>query len=209
MANLLKKSKKSSVTIDDLMKKQLNLYPLKNGRLSVTQKRIRLGIILAAFLVVSVIGTTVYVGIQNAVIEADIASMQADLKIEKERLNNQKFLDDLMKRIEYKSQLLNFIDQKNTSATLVIETIERNVPKNVQYLNLDFVSDNTIRISCKTTDLEWIAKFVHQLKLENFFTSVFVESIQSNKSTLSVGEPLEYEFQIICGFGGQLDETQK
>lgn len=209
MAKLSFKPQRKTVSIDDLMKKQLNLYPYKNGRLSTQQKRIRLAIICLALLVVSGSVYTVYLGVQNRTYEKQISTMNANLKVEQERLNNQKFLDELLKRIEYKSQLLKFIDQKNTSAALVIETIERNVPTDVQYVNLDYVSDTAIRVTCNTTDLEWIAKLVHQLKLENFFTDVFVESIQKDKKQSSTGEKIEYEFTLICSFGGAQNETQK
>lgn len=202
--NALKK-----VRIEDLMKKDLNLYPYKNGKLSNKAKHKRLVVLIAGAVVISLFGFCGYLFVQNAQLVGEIAVRNANLQVEYERLKNQQMLDELLKRVEYKSNLLDYIDSSNSSAILVIETIERNVPNEIQYINLDFVSDNTIRISCKTTNTEWIAKLVHQLKMENFFNDVFVESINLNKTPADPKNSTEYEFQLICTFGGQTDEAKK
>lgn len=201
--------KHSKLHIEDLMKKQLNLYPYKNGRLSNKAKRIRIVLLTALAGLSCIFFYTGYLYMQNGSLLSEIAVRSANLQVENDRLNNQKMLDELMNRIEYKSNLLQFIDKTNTSATLVIETIERNVSNEIQYVNLDFISDNTIRISCQTSNTEWIAKLVHQLKNENFFDTVFVESITLNQDLLNTNNKSEYEFQLICTFGGSTNETQK
>lgn len=205
----LLKYKSKQPSVEELMKKQLNLYPYKNGRLNSRQQRTRIYAGLAAALIVLLTSYSAYLYVQNKTMMNEIAVRSANLQIEKERLYNQQMLDELMKRIDYKSTLLQYIDKTNASATLVIDTIERNVPNEIQYINLDFISENTIRISCQTTDQEWIAKLVHQLKLENFFDDVFVESIVLHRASQTGSPSDEYEFQLICTFGGTTDETQK
>lgn len=204
-----RKNNTSKVRIEDLMKKELNLYPYKNGKLSDRGKRIRIFALASGLTVLLIFGYCGYLFVQNNQLMSEIALRNANLQVEKERLKNQQMLDQVLQRIGYKSDLLKYIDDTNSSAVLIIETIERNVPSEVQYINLDFISDNTIRISCKTTNTEWIAKLVHQLKMENFFNDVFVESITLNQTSNDPSKTSEYEFQLICTFGGTTDEAQK
>ncbi len=198
----------SAPTLEELKKKPINLYPYKNGRLTKTQKQIRLLLALLIVSGVSVLSYTAYLAYENVKMVTEIETMTANLKVEKERLDNQKLLDELTKRIDYKSELLNFIDKSNASAALVMEVIERNVPKGVSYVDVEFVSDNAIRVTCVTHNQEWVAKLVHELKAEKFFTAVFVESItKTEQEEGSILEP-QYEFHLICTFGGQKNETQ-
>ncbi len=209
MSILKKNSTLKKVRIEDLMKKDLNLYPYKNGKLSNKNRRKRLVAFIAGIIIILLLGFCGYLFVQNTQLVGEIAVRNANLQVEYERLKNQQMLDELLKRVDYKSNLLNYIDNSNSSAVLVIETIERNVPSEIQYINLDFISDNTIRISCKTTNTEWIAKLVHQLKMENFFNDVFVESINLNQTPADPKNSTEYEFQLICTFGGPTNETKK
>lgn len=201
--------KAKNVSIESLMKKQLNLYPYKNGKFSDKQRRTQIIVGLLIAISVAMLGTSLFLYKQNSDMVKEIVSRKANLQIEQGRLSNQRVLDELIKRIEYKSTLLKFIDSGNTSAALVIETIERNIPSEIKYINLDFVSDSSIRISCQTSDQQWVAKLIHQLKSENFFDNIFVESINSSKTQLGITQTPEYEFQLICTFGGKSNETQK
>lgn len=200
---------KPSVKLEDLTKKQLNLYPYKHGKLSKKQLNMRLVAILAGLIVTAAVALTGYTAFQNRQMSAEIDKMRANLQIEQERLANQRLLDDVMKRIEYKSELLKYIDDANTSAVIVLETIETILPKEVKYVNLSFISDNAIRISCSTSEQAWIAQLVHQLKAKNFFNDVFVESITLDKEAQKLDLDDIYEFELICTFGGTDDETKK
>lgn len=209
MAFISSKPAKPSVRLEDLTKKQLNLYPYKHGRLSKKQVNIRLIVSLGLVIIIAVVALTGYTVYLNMQMSTDIARMKANLQVDQERLANQRLLDDVMKRIEYKSELLKYIDDTNTSAVITLETIEEILPNEVKYVNLSFISDNAIRISCSTSNQEWIAQLVHQLKAKNFFDSVFVESIVLNKDSQQMKAKGIYEFELICTFGGKADETKK
>lgn len=209
MANLSLKPAKPSVKLEDLTKKQLNLYPFKNGRLSKKQVNVRLLITLLILVFAGTISFTTYTAYLNSQMNVDIAKMRANLQVDQERLANQRLLDEVMKRIEYKSELLKYIDDSNTSAVIALETIEDLLPSEVKYVNISFVSDNAVRISCSTSKQEWIAQLVHQLKAQKYFDTVFVESIVMDKEAKERDLDLVYQFELICTFGGSADETKK
>lgn len=200
---------KPSVKIEDLAKKQLNLYPYKHGKLSKKQITLRLVISMTLLLMITVTAFTGYTAYLNMQMSAEIAVMKANLQVEQERLANQRLLDDVMKRIDYKSELLKYIDDSNASAVVALETIEEILPNEVKYINLSFVSENAIRISCSTSKQEWIAQLVHQLKAKQFFDSVFVESIALDKESQKMNLDGIYVFELICTFGGNADEIKK
>ncbi len=146
---------------------------------------------------------------QLSVIRDNTFAMKSQLsKLESERAQQQ-LLYALKDRIDQKAALLGQIEENNRSAVRIIDAVEAGIPKGIQFATMDFSAAESMQILGITENEDEIPDLLHQLKSLNLFDSVFLQSITRRTYVTYEGDVIDYEFVIVCSFGGEENATDE
>lgn len=210
-------SKKNSLKYEDLLKKPINLLPEKSAKEKQSNFIKQFAFVLLIMIVVTTLASSLYFSFEKIRLSNDIAALNATLDLQKDRINNQQLLDLLMDRINYKSELVEYINTTNMSAKAVLNAVESATSSDMKYISINFISKDTLSVSGLAANTDSIASLLHQLKImknpknseKAFFNSVLIESIQQSDATTNNENQPDFEFVLNCQFGGQEDASKK
>lgn len=208
--------KLSAVRYEDLLKKHINLIPEKTKREKQVESVRRFSAAIAVTVLAGSIGGTAFLSIRNTQIANDLSLLNSSISLQKNRIADQRLLDLLMQRINYKNDLIGYIKTTNYSAIAVLGTVEKHVSSDIQYLNVTFSSKESITITGSSGSPESVATLIHELKLEQdpkesnkpFFKEVLVDTLTKEQAD-SGKETGKYTFALNCTFGGTTHATEK
>ena len=190
-----KKSNKNEV--EKLKKKRINLIPLETVK-SEKRKKNSLYTITVAIAVVGLL-TGAYIGLDNEIKRMEKANKEISKRIsELEEIKNQQdFIVIIDEKIGEKKEVLKEIEKSNISLMAFFTILEKNLPKNIGFINFSSDEEGNITINGSASSETSIAELIYNLKSEKMFSEIFV----SNISTQGEEGSKAYTFSLVCGFG--------
>ena len=202
-------NKQSVSLVDQYKKKQINLLPDLYFK---KKRRVRFVILIALLVAIGISGFAYQiVELNRALKQVKVENTQVLQAIQEkqEERNRQTLLTALKQRIEFKVNLLKDIEDENASVIRVSEAIESALPSGVLYVNVDFVSTDSMTIFGRTETDSEIPDLIHKLRTLNLFNEVKVDTISRSEYANYTGTDIFYDFTLVCRFGGDKDEIDE
>ncbi len=187
---------KKQVRLKDYSRKDINLLPKEY----FNKKKLRykaLTISLTFILILSS-ASGYYYYLLNKIEKVNQEKIRVESRIKDltRTRNEQDIFLALENRVDAKLKLLKSIEENNASLVIITSIVEKNLPKDITFLNMNSNSDGNITISGVSGSNASIAQFIHNLKETNFFGDVFVSNITKN----NISGMNHYSFSLVCKY---------
>lgn len=159
---------------------------------------------VTTLIIATLIITTFSINICKIIILNEEIKMYESKLNDREIKNKVKVAEEISRQLDAVSQydkdidsVISIIDNKNTVSNELLESINKTVPKSVNFKSMN-INNESIMIQAITTDRKYIAEIQHNLKLVDKIDNVHVESISSDETVNG-----EYTFNIKCSLTGR------
>ncbi len=189
--------KKNKNEMKKLSEKKINLIPHEIVR---QEKRMKTAFNAAAGSIVVVgllAGSYIWLDREIKIMEEANKDISKSIDELEQIKHQQDFLVLIDKKIGEKKQVLEGIEKGNVSLISFFTTMEKNLPKDIGFINFSSDEEGGITINGSAASETSIAELIYNLKSEKLFSEIFVSniSVQGEEGSRS------YTFSLVCGFG--------
>ncbi|KDR93817.1 Fimbrial assembly protein (PilN) [Peptoclostridium litorale DSM 5388] len=190
-------NKNENSEIEKLKRKNINLLPAEYIKSQNRKRNVALSITASIVLVGFLAGAYVWIDkeIENTILENE--KLSKNISELEEIKSQQDFLENIDEKIYEKKLVLEFIEKSNISATAFFKILEKNLPKDIGFIDITGDENEDVVINGSAQSEVSVAELLYNLKSEKMFKEVFVSNISTQSEEGSSG----YTFSITCKFG--------